>query len=98
MERLTWQELAPKSAASDEGTTLKVEISNISPEQAEAFKKLFAWMNYWGSAGCSRSSKLNYDGDGSARARITVDGEEVKPSDEDKESNPDSTVESFGFE
>jgi hypothetical protein len=54
-----------------------VDINNVTAEQAQEFRRLFAWMNYCGMAGCSRSAKVVYDGDGNARARISINGEEV---------------------
>jgi len=57
-----------------------VDISNITAEQVREFRRLFAWMNYCGMAGSSRSAKVNYDGDGNARARISINGAEVTES------------------
>lgn len=98
MERFDWQEMAAvdTKTASSEGTTLKVEISGITPEQAQKFKDLFAWMNVCGGVGASRSAKIFYDGDGGARARISVDGEEVKPAEGADVTEEDEA--SFGFE
>lgn len=51
---------------------ITVEISNITEDQAQAFRRLFAWMNSLGERGSTRRGILFYDGDGGARARIKV--------------------------
>jgi len=54
-----------------------VDVSNVTAEQIGEFRRLFAWMNYCGMAGCSRGAIVKYDGDGNARARISINGAEV---------------------
>jgi hypothetical protein len=55
-----------------------VDIHNATSEQVGEFQRMFAWMNYCGMAGCSRSAKVVYDGDGNARLKISINGTEVK--------------------
>jgi hypothetical protein len=80
--------------------TLKVEISNLQEDQARQFRRLFAWMNVLGSYGSSRSFKVFYDGDGAARARISIDGEDVRPEKDDMEREDKTNFDqlSFGFD
>jgi hypothetical protein len=94
-----WQDLG-KIAADGEKTTLKVEIKNITQQQADEFTRLFAWMNLLGGHGCSRKFTVSYDGDGAARASIEVGGEAVYPEEEEQQKEDEHNYEKlhFGFE
>lgn len=93
-------ELDKKLAKRGFDQTLKVEITNIDEAQAREFTRLFAWLNLLGGYGCSRQFQVSYDGDGAARAKITVNGEEVRPDKEDKDENDRANFDKlhFGFE
>jgi len=58
--------------------SLFIEIRNITSSQAAEFLRLFSWMNKCGQWGASRGARISYDGDGNARARIVMNGEEIR--------------------
>jgi hypothetical protein len=78
----------------DDMVTLNVTISNIDQETADDFLKMFAFMEYCGVLGTSRTMKAFFDGDGHFRPKISVEGVDFKDvdmglSDEDKEIDMD---------
>jgi hypothetical protein len=80
--------------AEDDMVTLNVTISNIDQETADDFLKMFAFMEYCGVVGTSRTMKAFFDGDGHFRPKINVEGVDFKDvdmglSDEDKEIDLD---------
>ena len=75
--------------AEGDGVTLNVTISNIDQETAEDFLKMFAFMEWTGVVGASRSFKAFFDGDGHFRPRIKVEGHDLKNVDLSKEYNDD---------
>ncbi len=80
--------------AEDDMVTLNVTISNIDQETADDFLKMFAFMEYCGVLGTSRTMKAFFDGDGHFRPKISVEGVDFKDvdmglSDEDKEIDLD---------
>ena len=80
--------------AEDDMVTLNVTISNIDQETADDFLKMFAFMEYCGVVGTSRTMKAFFDGDGHFRPKISVEGVDFKDvdmglSDEDKEIDMD---------
>ena len=81
-------------AEDDDMVTLNVTISNIDQETADDFLKMFAFMEYCGVVGTSRTMKAFFDGDGHFRPKINVEGVDFKDvdmglSDEDKEIDLD---------
>jgi len=61
-----------------ERVNLKLELTGLRECDAVSIVKLMCMMNYFGSAGCSRTIKLFVDGDGAFNfGRVLVDGEEV---------------------
>lgn len=86
--------------AGDDKESFTAEFTNLKPEQAKEFRRLFAWMNALGGRGSSREMSIWYDGDGSARCKILVDGEEVYPEKDDKIKQGETGLDNlkFGFE
>lgn len=86
--------------AADRTESFTAEFSNLSPSQAEQFKRLFAWMNFLGGVGASRELTVFYDGDGAARCEIKVDGKRLKPDVTEREEHDPSNYENlrFGFD
>jgi hypothetical protein len=76
-----------KTARIDRGESFTATFANLTGNQASEFKRLFAWMNRLGGVGSSRQFTVNFDGDGGARCRISVDGEDLTPDDEDMAEN-----------
>lgn len=77
-----------------DGVTLNVTISNIDKSTADDFLRMFAFMEYCGQVGTSRTMKAFFDGDGHFRPNIEVEGVDFKDvdmglSDEDKEIDLD---------
>jgi hypothetical protein len=64
--------------SSDNRVTLNVTIEGIDKETAQDFLKMFAFMNWTGSVGSSRSMKAFFDGDGHFRPKVTVEGYDLK--------------------
>ena len=50
--------------------TLKITITNLTPNQIKTFKRLFVYMQYLGTVGASRQITLYLDGDGDFRPKI----------------------------
>ena len=74
--------------AEDEMVTLNVTISNIDRSTADDFLKMFAFMEYCGAVGTSRTMRGFLDGDGHFRPKINVEGIDLKKIDlglDDKE-------------
>ena len=67
--------------AEDGMVTLNVTISNIDKETADDFLKMFAFMEWTGAVGASRSFKAYFDGDGHFRPKIKVEGIDLKDVD-----------------
>lgn len=62
---------------SEDRITLNVTISNLDQSTAEDFVKMFAYMEWTGAVGTSRSMEAFFDGDGHFRPKITIDGTPV---------------------
>jgi hypothetical protein len=75
--------------ADGDGVTLNVTISNIDQSTAEDFLKMFAFMEWTGAVGASRSFEAFFDGDGHFRPKIKVEGHDLKKVDLSKEYNDD---------
>ena len=82
----------------DNKVALNVTISNIDQSTAEDFLKMFAFMEWTGSVGASRSFKAFLDGDGHFRPTINVEGRDLKNIDlsRDYDDENDDTLE-LGF-
>jgi len=78
--------------------TLNVTISNIDQSTAKDFLKMFAYMEWTGAVGTSRSMEAFFDGDGHFRPKITVDGTPVlKLGDFSQDWDEDGDGISLGF-
>lgn len=76
------QELTePANEAKDDSVTLNVTISNIDQSTADDFLKMFAFMEYCGNVGTSRTMRGFLDGDGHFRPDIKVEGIDLKKID-----------------
>jgi hypothetical protein len=64
----------PVSEAEDPRITLKVEVSNLTPEQAKRMETLLWVLQGWGEMGHSGVLAVDIDGDGPWHPKITVDG------------------------
>lgn len=69
--------------------TLNVKISNVDPDTAQDFLKMFAFMQWTGSVGASRGFKAFFDGDGHFRPKIEVEGHDLAEVDFSKEYDGD---------
>lgn len=58
----------------DNMITLHVTISNIDQSTANDFLKMFAFMEYCGNVGTTRTMRGFLDGDGHFRPKIKVEG------------------------
>lgn len=67
--------------SSDEGVTLNVTISGIDKSTAADFLRMFAFMEWTGNVGSSRSFSGFLDGDGHFRPSIKVEGYDLKDVD-----------------
>jgi predicted amino acid-binding ACT domain protein len=75
--------------ASEDLVTLNVTISNIDQSTAKDFLKMFAFMEYCGQVGTSRTMRGFLDGDGHFRPKINIEGVDLSKidmglTDEDK--------------
>jgi hypothetical protein len=61
--------------------TLNVKITNLDKSTAEDFLKMFAFMEYCGAVGTSRTMRAFFDGDGHFRPKIEVEGTDLKKID-----------------
>ena len=82
----------------DERVTLEIEISNLTPSQADAVKNFLFALDLAGSLGSSREFACFVDGDGSFRPKVTIDGEDKKNHTFSKNVDFDKDKLKFGFE
>lgn len=86
--------LSKLNEAEDNKITLNVTISNIDQSTANDFLKMFAFMEYCGNVGTTRTMRGFLDGDGHFRPKINVEGVDLKNidlglTDDDKEIDLD---------
>ncbi len=82
--------------ADGDTVTLNVTISNIDQEIAQDFLKMFAFMEFCGQVGTSRTMRAFFDGDGHFRPKIKVEGVDFK--DVDFAQLPDGEIDlDLGF-
>jgi hypothetical protein len=88
-----------KPQGTDRMVALNVEIENITPAQAAEFRRMLAFMHQLGGMGSSREFRVFYDGDGSARAKIKVNGRKARLEPDDKETwSHEGEQTHFGFD
>ena len=68
-------------AEDSDNVTLNVTITNIDRSTADDFLKMFAFMEYCGIVGTSRTMRAFFDGDGHFRPKISVEDVDLKKVD-----------------